>query len=415
MNLILKNIKCLYTIANPDVKVLRGKEMSNIDFIENAFLIVQDHKIRNFGTMHEFSVLDISQFESAKTEIKDCSGKIVFPGFVDSHTHIIFSHTREEEFVQRIKGRTYEEIAASGGGILNSAARLSTTSEDELFESAMLRLLEIMATGTVAVEIKSGYGLSLESELKMLRVAQRLKNSAPLKIKTTLLAAHALPKEYKNNRSGFIKLVCEEMIPNAAEEKLADYVDVFCETGFFTPEETAKILETGNKFGIKGRVHANELDFSGGVQAGVSSGAISVDHLECIGDNEIDCLLNSNTLPTILPATAFFLKIPYAPARKMIDTGLPVVLASDFNPGTCPTGNIPLVISIAVTQMKMTPTESLVASTLHGATALELSDTHGKICKGMDANLIISKPVNSFNEFPYFFGTNLVLETIITK
>lgn len=407
--LLLSNIRQLLTCGTEHETFKKGKTMQEVGLIENAYLLINPEtgKIADFGEMSDFVFLE------KITETIDCSGRVVLPGLVDSHTHLIFAQPRTTEFVLRLKGATYEEIAQAGGGILNSAQKMANASEEELLEGALLRCKEVLKTGTVALEIKSGYGLTLESELKMLRVAQKLKSIVPQTIKTTFLGAHAIPTIYKANREKYIELICQEMIPQVAQERLAEYVDVFCETGFFTPAETERILTVGADYGLKGRVHANELDYSGGVQVGVKCKAVSVDHLECVGQAEVEALLSSDTIPTLLPATAFFLKIPYAPARMMIDAGLGFSLASDYNPGTCPTGNLPFIMALACTQMKLLPQEAIIATTLNASKALELSDTHGKIVVGKPAHLIITEKMDSFYELPYFFATPKIAHTLI--
>jgi imidazolonepropionase len=341
----------------------------------------------------------------------DASGCFVFPSFVDSHTHLVFAASREEEFVMKIKGATYAEIAAKGGGILNSAKKLRAISEEELFEKTLDRANEIILLGTGAVEIKSGYGLTVKDELKMLRVARRIGKETPLTVKTTFLGAHAVPSDMK--KEDYVKLVIEEMIPAVAEEKLADYIDAFCEEGFFTVDETEKIVEAGKKFGMKPRIHANQLHNSGGVQVGVKTGALSVDHLENIGDEEIRLLKNSNTMPTALPCAAFFLNLPMPPARKMIDAGLPLAIASDYNPGSSPSGNMQTMLSLACIKMKMTPEEVFNATTINTAFALELSKTHGTITRGKVANVFITKPSPSIAYLPYHFGNNFLDRIIL--
>lgn len=405
---LLTNIRQLLRIAENSEKLKRGSEMSNIAVLEKAFLAIKDDKIVAFGEMKN---LKYSDYQNA--EIIDCSGRIVLPGFVDSHTHIIFADTREGEFVDKINGLTYEEIAKRGGGILNSAQKLAKASEDDLYNSAKMRLHEMINLGTTAVEIKSGYGLSVESELKMLRVAKKLKNEFPIDIKITFLGAHAFPKEYKDDQQKYIDLIINEMLPKIAEENLADYVDVFCDRGFFTEAQTGEILEAAAKYDLKPKIHANELDYSGGVQVGVKYNAISVDHLECVGNEEISTLLNSQTMPTVLPSTAFYLTLHFAPARQMIEAGLPVAIASDYNPGSSPSGNMSFVISLACIKMKMTPEEAICAATLNAAYALELSDSQGSIELGKKANLIITEKINSFYNIPYFFGRPHIKKVMI--
>jgi imidazolonepropionase len=347
------------------------------------------------------------------TRVINAKGGIVMPTWVDSHTHIVYAGSREKEFVDRINGLTYEEIAQNGGGILNSAKRLHNTSESELFEQAKVRIEEIMGMGTGAVEIKSGYGLTVQDEVKMLRVIKLLKNEYPITIKSTFLGAHAIPADYKENRAGYINLIIEDMIPLVAEEGLAEYVDVFCDRGFFTPNETDQILKAGAKHGLIPKIHANELDYSGGIQIGVENNALSVDHLEFTGDEEIDILMKSETMPTLMPSTAFFLGLEYPPARKMIEAGLPVALATDYNPGSSPSGKMAFSVSLACIQLKMTPEEAINAATINSAYAMGVQDELGSITKGKKANLIITKPINSYAYIPYSFGSDLVDRVII--
>jgi imidazolonepropionase len=338
---------------------------------------------------------------------------MILPTWVDSHTHLVYSHTRELEFVDRINGLSYEEIAQRGGGILNSAKRMTEINENDLYEISKIRLDETIALGTGAIEIKSGYGLSTEGELKMLRVIKRLKENTNIDIKASFLAAHTYPLAYRENHAAYIQLIIDEMLPLVAKENLADYMDVFCEKGFFSPDETDQLLEAGYKYGLKPKIHANQLYNSGGVQVGVKHQAISVDHLETMDDEEVNCLLNSNTIPTLLPGAAFFLAMHYQPARKLIDAGLPVALASDYNPGSCPSANMNFILSLACTQMKMTPEEAIHACTLNGAAALELTDTLGSIKIGKKANFIITKPISSYALLPYYYGNNLIEEVVI--
>ena len=344
----------------------------------------------------------------------NASGRLVLPAWCDSHTHLVFAASREQEFVDRIKGLTYEEIARRGGGILNSAHKLNQTSEEELYDQSLVRLNKVMATGTGAIEIKSGYGLNEEGELKMLRVIRKLKENAPIPVKANFLAAHAYPIEYKENKAGYINLIIKQLLPKVAGEGLADYIDVFCEDGFFSVADTERILEAGWKYGLKPKIHANQLHYSGGVQVGIKHNAISVDHLECVGDAEIEALKGSQTMPTLLPGAAFFLGMHYQPARKMIDAGLPVCLATDYNPGSCPSGNVPLLLAIACTQLKMTPEEAINAITLNGAAAMELENDLGTIKKGKKANFIISQKMPGFAHIPYDFGNNPVEKMVFS-
>ena len=403
-NLLIRNIKTLVQAETQPRALVQGADMAVLPVVQDAYLLLENDRIAAFGPM--------SECPDRADETLDATGRMVFPSWCDSHTHIVFAATREEEFVDRIRGLSYEEIAQRGGGILNSAQRLRQTSEEVLFEGAWQRLQEVIGYGTGAIEIKSGYGLSLESELKMLRVIRRLKEVSPIPIKATFLGAHAIPAEYKHRRQEYVDLVVEQMIPQVAELGLADYCDVFCDRGFFSVEETERILQAGWAHGLKPKIHANELDFSGGVQVGVANRAISVDHLECAGDAEIEALRGSHTLPTLLPGCAFFLGIPYAPARKMIDAGLPVVLATDYNPGSAPSGRMSLVVSLACIKMKMLPEEAINAATINGARAMELEAEYGSVATGKKANLFISKPLASVAQLPYSFGSDPV-DTVI--
>jgi imidazolonepropionase len=403
-DLLIVNIKGLVQVRESTPYFLAGAAMSQLPVIENAYLLITGETISGFGLMDQ-----LPSVEAAKTI--DAAGGYVFPSFVDSHTHLVFAAYREEEFVMKIKGATYEQIAASGGGILNSARKLQAMSEDELYEKSMSRAHEIIKMGTGAVEIKSGYGLTVKDELKMLRVAKRIGRDTPLTVKTTFLGAHTVPKE--TAKHDYIRLVMEEMIPAVAAQKLADYIDVFCEQGFFSQEETEKIVEKGKQFGMKPRIHANQLHCSGGVQAGVNTGAISVDHLENIGDEEIEVLKGTSTMPTALPGAAFFLNLPFPPARKIIDAGLPLAIASDFNPGSAPSGNMALMVSYACIKMKMTPEEAINAATINTAYAIELLDSYGSISVGKIASVFITKPMSSLAFLPYSFGSQLISKVIL--
>lgn len=409
MRLILQNIKELVQVDPQNRLWVAGKSMAEVQTIKNAFLIVQDELIHDFGPMEK---LGQSEFEADDLTMEiDCSGKMVFPSYCDSHTHLVFASTREQEFVDRIKGLTYEEIARRGGGILNSAHQLQQMSEDDLYSQAMTRLEEIASQGTGAVEIKSGYGLTTESELKMLRVIRRLKQNSPLMIKSTFLA-HAFPLEYRSKRGDYLSILINEMLPLIASAELADYVDVFCDRGFFTVEETERILMAGIKFGMQGKVHANELANSGGVQVAVKYNALSVDHLEYIDDEEIATLMDSETMPTILPGAAFFLNMKLSPVRKMIDAGLPVAMASDYNPGSSPSGNMNFIQSLGCLKYGMTPEETIHATTINSAYAMGISESYGSIAKGKVANLFITKEISNYAVIPYSFGSNLI-ETVI--
>ncbi len=413
MGLLIKNIKGLVqTEKHPSTRIC-GKEMSFINTISEAYLYIEDGKISDFGSMSNLPQ-KFSSSLNAETKVIDASGRFVFPSFCDSHTHLVYAGSREREFTDKIKGLSYEEIARRGGGILNSAKKLHETSEEELFRQSMERINEIIGFGTGAVEIKSGYGLNLADELKMLRVIRKIKESAPVEVRATFLGAHALPDEYKGNRENYVNLIINEMIPVVASEELADYIDVFCDTGFFTTEDTERILMAGLKYGLIPKIHANELDFSGGVQTGVRYNALSVDHLERTGEAEIEALKGSETMPTLLPGSAFFLGLPDPPARKIIDAGLSLALASDYNPGSSPSGNMKLVMSLACIRLKMLPEEAINAVTINSAYAMGLSETHGSISKGKIANVFITREMPSYEFFPYAFGSNLI-ETIILK
>jgi imidazolonepropionase len=409
MRLILENIKELVQVDSKHRLWVAGKSMAEVQTIKNAFLVIQDELIEDFGPMEKLGLTDF-EGDDLIMEI-DCSGKMVFPSFCDSHTHLVFAATRELEFVDRIKGLTYEDIAKNGGGILNSARLLQEMPEDDLFSQSMVRLEEISMMGTGAVEIKSGYGLTLESELKMLRVIRRMKQNSPLMIKSTFLA-HAFPLEYRNKRGDYLNLLINEMIPQIASEELADYIDVFCDRGFFTMEETDRILMAGMKHEMKGKVHANELANSGGVQVGVKYNALSADHLEFVDEEEISALLGSETMPTVLPGAAFFLNLKLAPVRRMIDAGLPVALASDYNPGTSPSGNMSFIQTLGCLKYGMTPEETIHATTINSAYAMGISENYGSIAKGKVANLFITKEISSYAVIPYSFGANLI-ETVI--
>lgn len=410
-SLLIKNIKGLAGIRAEDVVRVSGKEMSHLETIRDAWLLIKNGIIDDFGDMkHPKSELQ----PGGLLDVIDASGKFVFPSFCDPHTHIVYSGSREAEFTDKLKGLSYAEIARRGGGILNSAKLLHNTSEDELYEQSMTRINEVTALGTGALEIKSGYGLNTEDELKMLRVIRRIRKSSSLEIRSTFLGAHALPEEFRNKREEYVDLVINEMIPLVASEELADYIDVFCDEGFFTVEDTERILMTGMKYGLTAKLHANELGFSGGVQAGVKYNALSVDHLECSGDEEIEALLGTETMPTLLPGSAFFLGLPDPPVRKMIDAGLPVALASDYNPGSSPSGNMKLVISLGCIRWKLLPEEAINAATINSAYAMGISETHGSITRGKVANLFITKPIPSIGFMPYAFGSDLI-ETVILK
>ena len=411
MSLLIENIKEIVQVEENPKLLVKGAEMSKLKTIKNAYLYIADGIISDFGSMNNLDKNFLLK-DNENVNIIDSKGRMVFPSFVDSHTHLVYPESREIEYIDKIKGLSYEEIAQRGGGILNSAKLMQQASEDELVESALKRLDEIIEYGTGAVEIKSGYGLTIDSEIKMLRVIKRLKKLSPLTIKSTFLGAHSIPLEFRGNQIKYVDRVINEMLPQVAEEKLADYIDVFCDTGFFTVEDTERILEAGQKYNIRGKIHANELDYSGGIQAGVKFNALSVDHLEFTGDEEIEVLLNSNTMPTILPGAAFFLGMKYAPVREMMDAGLPVALASDFNPGSSPSGNMQLIISMASILYKMLPEEAINATTINTAYAMGISDSLGSIAIGKKANVFITKEIPTYEYLPYYFGTNKV-DTVI--
>lgn len=408
-SLILKNINLLTGICEEGVALKKGQAMSETMSLNNAWVYCKNGIITDFGT----GELPTAILSDENQEVIDCTGKLVIPAFCDSHTHLVYAGSREIEYIDKIKGLSYEEIARRGGGILNSAKKLHETSEEKLTIDALERLEEIKSYGTGAVEIKSGYGLNTEDELKMLRVIRNLKEQSNLTIKSTFLGAHAVPLEYKGRQSAYVDLIINEMIPKVAEENLADNIDVFCDKGFFTPDETARMLETGVKYGLRPKIHANELDYSGGIQTGVKYNALSVDHLEFTGDEEIEILKNSSTMATLLPGAAFFLNMVYAPARKMIDSGLAVALASDFNPGSSPSGNMQLIFSMGCIMFRMLPVEALNACTINGAYAMGISNETGSITRGKKANLIITVPIPNLEFIPYYYGSNKVNTVIL--
>lgn len=407
-SILITNIKKLVsTEENPD-KWKAGKNMSKLPSLENAFLYISKGVISEYGTMSNMR----SEFQQAN-KIIDASGKMVFPAFCDSHTHLVYPASREIEYVDKIKGLSYEEIAKRGGGILNSAKKMKETTVAELVDSALARLEEIIGFGTGAVEIKSGYGLDTEEELKMLYAIRKLKEQTPLTIKATFLGAHSIPAKFRGKQEEYVDIVINEMIPIVADEGLAEYVDVFCDKGFFTVEDTDRILEAGVKHGLIPKIHANELDYSGGIQVGVKHNALSVDHLEYTGEAEIESLLGSGTMPTILPGAAFFLNMPYAPARTMIDAGLPIAIATDFNPGSSPSGNMQLILSMASILYRLTAEEAVNACTINGAYAMGLEKELGTISKGKKANVFISQSIPTIEYMPYYYGSNKVETTIL--
>lgn len=404
---LITNIKLLVNTTE-NYKALKGEELANLPMLENAFLLIENKRIVAYGIMEDF----IHHTQTIK-EVIDAEGQVVLPCWCDSHTHLVFASSREGEFVDKLKGKTYAEIAASGGGILNSANKIALATEEELFKTAFERLNELIKLGTGAIEIKSGYGLSVESELKMLRVIKKIKEKSPIPVKATFLGAHTYPIEYKENHAAYINLIINEMLPIIAKENLADYIDVFCEDGFFSKEETIAICKAGINYGLKPKIHANQLNLSGGVEAGVELNAISVDHLETMDDKTINLLANSKTIGTLLPTAAYFLRMAFQPARKLIDAGCTIALASDFNPGSSPSGNMNTVVSMSCIQMKMLPEEAINAATINGAYAMNLESEVGSISKGKLANLIFTKPIPSIAYLPYAFGSNLIDKVMI--
>ncbi len=405
-SILIRNIKSLAGVREAGLRMVKGAEMKTLPAIDDAYLLIDNGLIKSFGAS--------ADAPERAGEIIDAADKFVFPCWCDSHTHIVYAGSREQEFVDKIHGLSYEEIAKRGGGILNSALRLAGATEQELFDAAYLRLQEMEKSGTGAVEIKSGYGLSYEGELKMLRVIKRLKENSKLTIKSNFLGAHAFPTEFKQNHEGYLDLLINRLLPQIADEGLADFIDVFCDRGFFSPNETDRILQAGAKYGLQPKIHANELDYSGGIEVGVKNHALSVDHLEFTGDLQIEVLRNSVTMPTLLPSTAFYLGLHYAPARKIIDAGLPLAIATDFNPGSSPSGNMPFVVALSCIKMKMLPEEAVNAATLNSAYAMGIEQQLGSITKGKKANVFITKPISSLAFLPYSFGSNLVERVIIS-
>lgn len=401
MKTLLTNISQLLQVREPSTRILKGKEMATLPLVSNAWILLNDTIIEDFGTMENIPQLDVNK-------TIDCKGKTVLPTWCDSHTHLVYAGNREQEFVDRIKGKTYQEIAASGGGILNSAKKLQQTSEDDLYKQASQRLEEVMQMGTGAIEIKSGYGLTSEAEIKMLRVARKLGADYNITIKTTFLGAHAVPEEFKNNKDEYVDLICSKMLPEIASENLADYIDIFCEDGYFSVKDTRKILSAGKKYNLQGKIHVNQFNAIGGVAEGVKHQALSVDHLEVLKQEDIDVLKGSETIPVSLPSCSYFLSIPYTPGRQLIDAGIPLALATDYNPGSTPSGNMNFVVATACIKMKLTPEEAINAATINGAYAMGLSKTHGSIAKGKSASLIVTKEIPSYGFIPYAFGSDLI-------
>lgn len=403
--LIIQNIKQLLLTTEEGFTYVSGSNMAKLPLIEDAYLRISGDKITDYGPMHECPEVTVTRI--------DASGKTVMPSFCDSHTHLVYTGSREIEYIDKIRGLSYEEIAHRGGGINNSAKRLRNVSEDQLYEESAQRINEIIRLGTGAVEIKSGYGLDTASELKMLRVINRIKENSQLTVKSTFLGAHSVPIEYRGNQSAYVDLIINEMLPEVGREKLADYVDVFCDRGFFTVDETDRILDAASKYGLIPKIHANELDYSGGIQIGVKHKALSVDHLECTGEEEIQVLKGSGTMPTLLPGAAFFLNMEWPPARKMIDAGLPLALASDYNPGSSPSGNMKLILSLACISLRMLPEEAIHAATINSAYAMGIEKKLGTITKGKIANLIITKEIPGYEFLPYAFGSDLIDQVIL--
>lgn len=406
MQTLIINIKQLVQVRETNIEMVSGADMNTLPVLENAYLLIEDGLISDFGLMNDLPEIEVQN-------VIDATDKVVMPTWVDSHTHIVYAGNRVQEFVDRINGLSYEEIANRGGGILNSAQLLNETSEEALYNQSKLRLEEVISQGTGAVEIKSGYGLTLEGELKMLRVIKRLREDYNLPIKATFLGAHAFPKEYKENQQAYVDLIVHEMLPKIAKEMLADYIDAFLETGYFSVEQTKQIIEAGNKYGLPAKIHVNQFTAIGGIQMCVENNVLSVDHLEVMNDEDIQALKGFKTMPVALPSCSYFISIPYTPARKMISEGLPLALASDFNPGTTPSGNMNFVVATACIKMKMTPEEAINAATINGAYAMGVQNEVGSITKGKKANLIITKPIPSYYQIPYSFGTNLIEKVLI--
>ncbi|MCW9038080.1 imidazolonepropionase [Altibacter sp.] len=406
MKVLLTHIKELLQVRDAAPNLVSGKDMATLPTIKNAWLLLEGDRIADYGSMDTVPQHDVS-------ETIDCSGKMVLPTWCDSHTHLVYAGNREQEFVDRIKGLSYQEIAQKGGGIVNSAKKLQNTPEEELYRQSAARLEEVMRLGTGAIEIKSGYGLTTEAELKMLRVAKKLAENYPISVRTTFLGAHAIPSEYKGNKNGYMDLLCNEMLPKVASENLAEYVDVFCEEGYFSVEDTHRLLSEAASYHLIPKIHVNQFTALGGIAAGVQHNALSVDHLEVLTDADIAALQGSKTMPVALPSCSYFLSIPYTPGRKLIDAGLPLALATDYNPGSTPSGNMNFVVATACIKMKLTPEEAINAATLNGAYAMGLSSSHGSITKGKKANVIITKEIPSYGYLPYAFGSNLIDAVII--
>ena len=406
MSILIINIKELVQVRETNVTIVKGKDMKILPILKNAYVLIEHDTIVEYGLMEDYPGYEVD-------DTIDATGKVVLPAWCDSHTNIVFAGNRSQEFVDRINGLTYEEIAARGGGILNSAEKLQNTNEDDLYQQSLKRLNNVIKLGTGAIEIKSGYGLTVEAELKMLRVIKRLNKESQAKIKATLLGAHAIPKDYKDNPKAFVDLVINELIPQVSKQHLADYIDVFCEKGYFSLEDTERILKAGTEHGLIPKIHVNQFNAFGGVALGVKYNALSVDHLEELTSDDIKALKNSNTMPVALPSCSYFLSIPYTPARQLIDAGLPLALATDYNPGSTPSGNMNFVVSTACIKMKLTPEEAINAATINGAYAMGISNQYGSVCRGKKANLIITKEIPNYQYLPYAFGDNLIDKVII--
>ena len=406
MSLLIKNIKKLIQCRTEKISFVSGEDMSFLPSIDNAYLFIKDGKINDFGKMQDLKNINTDQ-------VIDAKDRMVLPSWCDSHTHIVFSGNRSKEFIDRIKGLSYEQIAARGGGILNSAKLLQNTSKEDLYNQSKMRIESVIRQGTGAIEIKSGYGLTFESELKMLQVIKELKENSKMQVKSTFLGAHALPNEFKDDKKGYIDLVLQKMLPAFLKDNLIDFIDVFCEKGYFSTDDTERIVKQGLKYNIRSKIHVNQFNILGGIKIAVENNALSVDHLEVLEENDIKILSEGSTIPVVLPTCSYFLGINYAPARKLIDSGLPLAIASDFNPGSSPSGNMNFVISTACTKMKLTTEEAINAATINGAYAMGLEDKVGSISKDKIANLIITNKINSIDEIPYNFGGNQIHKVIL--
>ncbi|QXP59062.1 imidazolonepropionase [Olleya sp. HaHaR_3_96] len=406
MSILITNIQELLQVREENTLKLSGHQMKELPTIKDAYLLIDNDTIVDFGSM-----VDISNIKADK--IIDATGKLVLPTWCDSHTHIVYAGDRSQEFVDRINGLSYEDIANRGGGIINSAKTLQNTSEDELYNQSISRLKSVMKLGTGAIEIKSGYGLTPDAELKMLRVIKRIKKDFPLKVKATFLGAHALPLEYKDNKQGYLDQIINVMLPQIAKENLAHYIDIFCEKGYFDLNDTEQILKAGQQYNLTPKIHVNQFNAFGGIALGVKYNALSVDHLEELNSEDIEALKGSDTIAVALPSCSYFLSIPYTPGRQIIDAGLPLALASDYNPGSTPSGNMNFVVSTACIKMRLTPEEAINAATINGAYAMGISNQYGSVTKGKKANLIITKPISSYNYLPYAFGDNHIDTVII--